>query len=894
MGNTINRFALSCIALLFTLQTYGTILVTQVGHPTAGKADGFIEIWVSGEGNFFDIEVSINGSTKCEQRAVTGPFRCSSLRAGEYVIRVIDASECEDFLYVNLIDVYCDLNVIIKDITHVSLSDDCTNAPILADGSISIELVVDNPDLYRIYWSSTNYIPSPTAPTISNLREGEYILHVQHKLQPKCNYEESFLIRSCISKTIVGKQCVTNSWDVPKPTLQNKVEYSKVGNCTGLINYSIDDAYIYYWQDQAGKVYNRRHFLAGLCPGVYCLYYDKGCGTEEVPICEEILDCEDYQGIEVNPLFSHEILDEPSCLGDTVLRVILNINVEHKIFARVFNSKYDERHIFEKGFNNKVFYVKESGIYNIEIRDICKTTIFTYEIPALFDCEPLDFYAVNGGNNNSYYRMDGNGDISFSLDCKCLSGGFLSSCGLFDKSADIKLNVNKGDNKRKCQYEITWPDGVTKTTVIMNGDNEDPDIDGPKDYPIDINAPGAYPIKVSYNWGACETTFDVYFSYPRGVRGHLTDYNFSDYCPTYPLCQNYISWGIFDCETCLDNSEIIRAYPNYCGKEKKNEARYMFYPTNKNDPCNGGGRVYLYYYDDKSEPNDTRADRYEYFIDIPPGISNSQSHRYSVKKDKTFDRECEEVFECNFLASELPEKLYDIFSRYVKVSVCTKERRPPISNNPSTTLIFSNDVEEDCGELIWEPIGPCLGSFICSETGEIAVVDGNVLDNLEANHITCLKPSSIPGNCYLAEVCADDCSMEYNKLSGDMPCDSFSPSWFQCGNVASGSCFSGNDETELRNTSKEIPVKKIDSSFKIYPNPFSNTFTLEIESSMDMQVDLDIFSSIGQRQHQSILNLLSGKNTFEMEALQDKPNGIYTIRLSSGSEILKVERVIKL
>ena len=84
---------------------------------------------------------------------------------------------------------------------------------------------------------------------------------------------------------------------------------------------------------------------------------------------------------------------------------------------------------------------------------------------------------------------------------------------------------------------------------------------------------------------------------------------------------------------------------------------------------------------------------------------------------------------------------------------------------------------------------------------------------------------------------------------------------------------------------EEIPDNTAQSSFKVYPNPTSGNFILELKGEAD-QVKVDIYGIWGEKMLTTVLN---GERKHEF-SLSDKPAGIYFVRVISGekAETIKI------
>ncbi len=85
----------------------------------------------------------------------------------------------------------------------------------------------------------------------------------------------------------------------------------------------------------------------------------------------------------------------------------------------------------------------------------------------------------------------------------------------------------------------------------------------------------------------------------------------------------------------------------------------------------------------------------------------------------------------------------------------------------------------------------------------------------------------------------------------------------------------------------EIPRSIVQSSFKVYPNPTTGNFILELAGNTD-QVKVDIYVMWGEK---LLSSMLTGERRHEF-SLSDKPVGVYFIRVVSGDKVETV-KIIK-
>lgn len=85
---------------------------------------------------------------------------------------------------------------------------------------------------------------------------------------------------------------------------------------------------------------------------------------------------------------------------------------------------------------------------------------------------------------------------------------------------------------------------------------------------------------------------------------------------------------------------------------------------------------------------------------------------------------------------------------------------------------------------------------------------------------------------------------------------------------------------------------KFNKSIAVSPNPFSNSFTVLINSARDCKAQLTIYNSVGVKvKEQSNINLLKGVNTVAVNAA-DIASGAYMLEVNFGDSKI-VSRIIK-
>jgi len=88
---------------------------------------------------------------------------------------------------------------------------------------------------------------------------------------------------------------------------------------------------------------------------------------------------------------------------------------------------------------------------------------------------------------------------------------------------------------------------------------------------------------------------------------------------------------------------------------------------------------------------------------------------------------------------------------------------------------------------------------------------------------------------------------------------------------------------------EKIPLSSSQSSFKIYPNPTTGTFILELTGDISVEkVTVDIYGIWGEK---ILTETINGERKHEF-SLSDKPSGVYFIRIISGNKAETV-KIIK-
>lgn len=95
-----------------------------------------------------------------------------------------------------------------------------------------------------------------------------------------------------------------------------------------------------------------------------------------------------------------------------------------------------------------------------------------------------------------------------------------------------------------------------------------------------------------------------------------------------------------------------------------------------------------------------------------------------------------------------------------------------------------------------------------------------------------------------------------------------------------------NDETTWRST-----LSSNTEAFKVYPNPFSDHFTIECTKTQDEVVKLTLYDISGKVGHIKELHCYKGKNSFTIDDPFLESSGIKMIRLESISGVQHIKVV---
>lgn len=148
------------------------------------------------------------------------------------------------------------------------------------------------------------------------------------------------------------------------------------------------------------------------------------------------------------------------------------------------------------------------------------------------------------------------------------------------------------------------------------------------------------------------------------------------------------------------------------------------------------------------------------------------------------------------------------------------------------------------------------GPFVVETGGEVHLHAGELIRMLDGTHI-------LPGGYLHAKIITDDT---------------------YCANHRSLLVEDDGSETEIV---EEMVLKS--SGFKVYPNPTTGAFILQLPEPVDSEyIVVEIYSMLGEK---IVSSRLSGSTQYEFD-LSEKPRGVYLVRVLNGDAV-DIEKVIK-
>ena len=105
-----------------------------------------------------------------------------------------------------------------------------------------------------------------------------------------------------------------------------------------------------------------------------------------------------------------------------------------------------------------------------------------------------------------------------------------------------------------------------------------------------------------------------------------------------------------------------------------------------------------------------------------------------------------------------------------------------------------------------------------------------------------------------------------------------------------GKTFSFNKNEVLGTYDSPIDLRKNSAGVDLYPNPFTNTFSLSVDVDENQKVLIKIYNLTGQLVYNKEVNAINGANTIYVEPKVSK--GIYILHLVTNKETI-INKIIK-
>lgn len=835
------------VIMLWTTISYATIKVDDVQNPSYyGAYDGIITVEATGDAGDFQVLYKDQVSN-----VICGPYTGSGLISnddcglgvGTYTVCVIDRFGCEDNMEVTL-TADCFIEVEIESINFVTKCSieacdnetGCTN-----DGAIIINVL--GSANYSINWTGPSGFESTEA-ILSDLASGNYAYTVTDTNFANCTQKGIVEVKVCSTSVeeYEGDDVTCNIFTQSFNPKLKPSPVSEVGSSDGSFTFSAEYMFHYtvfsddgndepFRQDGTTENLEIRNLSYGM-------YY----------VAIEPLGCEEA-------LYYYFVICEPITLGYITVDNCCKIRDEgdkdkdgictgsgyiggprtgsDPTDIEVSGGKGPYTYYYRKQGDAKLYYGAKG---HTELA--CEGTYEIYVQDALGCTSSARTVVVPKAQNNKVEREVVNYE--------------------FERVADNSLGKSFCEVIATVEYFCTNNDGnrkVFRTQRYYLQQEFSPD----EEYPtLKLQLPKEYDLN--------EKTIDV------------TD-----------------QFGFFD---------TPRYFLNDCGVlDEPDITIYLKEDNLKN--CTSRNRVFCASTDDNPNPNDDPCagiEEFEEWITINGqnycvlilkcnGIEVGEfiyptSINYVTRPDKCIYLE----ESCNFGPINQAQLIYCP----PKIDLPEAGPSAPGNHGPSGGINTNDNGECTDWTLTQRDPGKCVEIYICSN-GEMRIDEGRFE-----------YQTSGPDQYYMSTSCPSGwaCGSKLCQYSsGDLedvpictyrvPCDD--PETITCQNCPNNF---NSDGVLLRKKNQGIEVEEsvVDHSIQtiIFPNPFTNSFTLQIESNIDQEIALDIFSYLGQHLMNMNFTLQTGTNTYEIDALQDLPNGIYTIRVSDKSEVLKVERVIKL
>ncbi len=553
--------------------------------PDPGKCNGGLSIHVEGEDGPFIIDVTYTGGAEYKRDAYSVILN-NQCPYTFYTIKVKNQEGCE------IIETYalgtCDL----KSNGKLSMSCDDSYEP-----AIRLHPTGGSPPYYY------NWSNGSTSSTIDNLRLSNYSVTVTD--DNGCRVSENFTIQE------------------PSSFFVNLTVFPSRDNVKGLVSVQVYNPYPPYrvfllneWYDieESGGIIEKQFSSSDISGSstslesfiwisndVGCIYTENfsiyGCSDNtqdpfEVVLNEyfPVLECVGEGAISINkitggiPPYDIEINLINSSDGQ-----VGNL-YRNSIYQEVIGDNLD----IDGLTPGRVEIIVSDQCNNVKrmVRDLCDYCGFTYD---------------SGDDTYTYgtKREGGNGFIEFEVACSCID-----QCGTIftPREEKIEWSINSSDNgnlnynRDHSPWIITWPDGVTTTTITKNNGNGFQVTGHIGDFSFgesldNISEPLIKYINISRADG-CEVAIPVEFKPEQRNRLGLKKFDFY-WDPADRLKDFDDKYGIsYVCSSCSPYLDDVVTNDSNCESEVE---VLKFYPNNKLNPCYGGGRLVTYRYNNNQE-----------------------------------------------------------------------------------------------------------------------------------------------------------------------------------------------------------------------------------------------------------------------------------------------------
>lgn len=498
--------------------------------------------------------------------------------------------------------------------------------------------------------------------------------------------------------------------------------------------------------------------------------------------------------------------------------------------------------------------------------------------------------------------------FSIEQDCACLSdecGGIFS----FD-SNNRDLRIVDISNERLIrafawhginEYRIIWPDisdedlridtlTVDENGVVLSNENDFDISDG--------LASGIYNVIIERSDGCVieipfEFVDNVEFSVPNSISiDEETE-------------EAYISISI--CEECATNTELEENFEALCGSDASAIKSWTYIPNDLDNPCFGGGRILVGDFSNQALVN----------LDYTLVLSGNEALRHIDNErlgivtypNNTIptlqSQSCVNIFGGYSCIFESPESLADYFNTDIPIVVngFTSYSLPICDDGPTTTdppddILPEGDPEAPTGPTAFE----CNFNINQDGFGEgfnqtyDAPVVGTIL-NINYSFLSLEDHLIVSGGgLYYDSDCVSGTGNVQREVTDNSPITVFVST--NCEGRGRTSRYSVNIScipppgiiaTESR-TEIPDPTNSDLVSTTVYPNPFINSVTLEVDNFTDDKLSITVTDMSGVIVQKK--DVTSKEST--MNLLNNQPAGVYQLHITDSKSYDSVQKLIKL